>query len=138
MSLACYNRELRRYSPHTPYTRSLCTAPSLLYTPSLRNFEYPLLLSILIVIDHLVTVGVIMMGLLIPIWVPLAIRPTQRWEELIMAALAVVAIAAIVRAIATVGSAEIPIGVPGRHFLPPPPFIDCGSACLRVSWRRRL
>ena len=133
MSLACYSQELWRYSPHTPYTRSLYTALGLRYTPGVRNFEYPLLLSILIVIDHLVIVGVIMMGLLVPIWVPSAIRPTQRWEELIMAALAVVAIATIVGAIATVGSVEIPIGVLGRHFLPPPPFIDCGSACLGVS-----
>ena len=67
MSLACYSRELWRYSPHTPYTRSLCTAPGLRYTPGVRNFEYPLLLSTLIVIDHLVIVGVIMMGLLVPI-----------------------------------------------------------------------
>ena len=79
-----------------------------------------------------------MMGLLVPNWVPSAIRPTQRWEELIMAALAIVAIAAVVEAIATVGSVEIPIGVPERHFLPPPPFTDYGSAYLEVSWRRRL
>ena len=79
-----------------------------------------------------------MMGLLVPNWVPLVIRLTQRWEELIMAAPMVVAIVVVVGAITTVENVRIPIGVPGRHFLLPPLSADCESACLGVSWHRRL